>query len=68
MAYSIILVVHYIRIVAFKMTGFPIIIVYKVRAIGFKITSLTIAITKLKSFLKRTINAYIANRQTKIAF
>ena len=44
------------------MTGFPIIIAYRVRAVGFKITSLTIAATKLKSFLKRTISVYMAGR------
>ena len=61
-AYSTILVIYYIRTVAFKITGFPIIIIYRVRAIGFKITSLTIAAIKLKSFFKRTIGVYIASR------
>ena len=56
------------RIVVFKMTGFPTIIIYRVRAVGFKITSLTAAITKLRSFLKRTISIYIASGQTEIAF
>ena len=67
-AYSIILVIHHIRTVAFKITNFPIIITYRVRAVGFKITSLTAAIIKLRSFLKRTIGVYIASKQTKIAF
>ncbi len=62
MACSIILVIYYIRTVAFKMTGFPIIIIYRVRVVGFKITGFTIAIIKLKSFLKRIIGAYIAGR------
>ena len=44
------------------MAGFPIIIIYRVRAISFKITGLTIAITKLRSFLKRIIGAYMAGR------
>ena len=56
------------RIVVFKMTSFPTIIVYRVRAIGFKMTSLTAAITKLRSFFKRTIGVYMASRQTEIAF
>ena len=60
MAYSIILVTRYIRIVALKITGFPIIIIRRVRAVGFKITGLTAAIIKLRSFLKRIISAYIA--------
>ena len=50
------------RIVVFKITNFPIIIIYRVRAVGFKITNLTIAIIKLKSFLKRTISAHIAGK------
>jgi len=62
MAYSTILVIYYIRTVTLKITGFPIIIIYRVRAVGFKITGLTIAAIKLKSFLKRTIGAYIAGR------
>ena len=44
------------------MTGFPIIIAYRVRAVSFKITGLTIAIIKLRSFLKRTIGVYIAGK------
>ena len=62
MAYSTILVICYIRIVALKITGFPIIIIYRVRVVGFKITSLTIAVIKLRSFLKRIIGAYITGR------
>ena len=61
-AYSTILVIRYIRIVALKITGFPIIIIYRVRVVGFKITSLTTAVIKLRSFLKRTIGAYMAGR------
>ena len=68
MAYGTILVIYYIRIVALKITGFPIIIVYRVRTVSFKITGLTIAIIKLRSFLKRTIGAYIAGRQIEIVF
>jgi len=68
MAYSTILVIYYIRTVALEITSFPIIIVYKVRAIGFKITGFIIAVIKLRSFLKRTIGAYIASRQTEMAF
>jgi len=60
MAYSTILVAYYIRIVALKITSFPTIIIYRVKVVSFKITSLTIAIIKLRSFLKRTINAHIA--------
>ena len=67
-AYSTILVVYYTKTVAFKMTGFPTIITYRVRAVGFKITSLTVAVIKLRSFLKRTIGIYIASKQTEIAF
>jgi hypothetical protein len=67
-AYSIILVVYYIRTVAFKITSFPTIIVYRVRAVGFKMTSLTAAIIKLRSFLKRIIGVYIAGRQIEIVF
>ena len=44
------------------MAGFPIIIIYRVRVIGFEITGLTIAIIKLRSFLKRIIGVYIASR------
>jgi len=68
MAYSTILITHYIRIVTLKITGFPIIIIYRVKAVSFKITSLTVAVIKLRSFLKRTIGAYIASRQTEIVF
>ena len=50
------------------MTSFPIIIIRRVRAVNFKITGLTAAITKLRGFFKRTISAYIAGRQIKIAF
>jgi len=62
------LVARYIRTVALKITGFPTIIAYRVRAVGFKITSLTAVVIKLKSFLKRTIGAYIAGRQIEMAF
>ena len=62
MAYGTILVACYIRTVALKMTGFPIIIIHRVRAIGFKMTGFTIVIIKLRSFLKRTIGAYMAGR------
>jgi len=62
MAYGTILVARYTRIVALKITGFPIIIVYRVRAVSFKITSLTAAVIKLKSFFKRIISAHIAGR------
>ena len=62
MAYSTILVAHYTKTVALKITSFPIIIAYRVRAISFKITSLTIAVIKLRSFLKRTISAHMAGR------
>ena len=61
-AYSTILVARYIRIVALKITGFPIIIIYRVRVVSFKITSLTIAVIKLRSFLKRIISVYITGR------
>ena len=61
-AYSTILVIRYTKIVTLKITGFPIIIIYRVRAVSFKITGLTIAAIKLRSFLKRTIGAYIASR------
>jgi len=50
------------RTVALEMTGFPIIIARRVRAIGFKMTGLTAAMTKLRSFFKRTIGVYIAGR------
>ena len=62
MAYGTILVARYTRTVTLKITGFPIIIIYRVKVVGFKITSLTIAAIKLRSFLKRTIGAYIAGR------
>jgi len=62
MACSIILVIYYIKTVAFKIIGFPIIIIYRVRAVGFKITGLTVAVIKLRSFLKRIIGVYIASR------
>ena len=42
------------------MTGFPIIIARKIKAIGFKITSFTVAMIKLKNFLKRIIGVYMA--------
>ena len=61
MAYSTILVARYIRIVALKITGFPIIIARRVRVVSFKITGLTVAIIKLRSFFKRIIGAYIAS-------
>ena len=50
MAYGTILVIYYIKTVALKMTGFPIIIIYRVRAVGFEMTSLIVAIIKLRSF------------------
>ena len=56
------------KTVAFEMTGFPTIIAYRVRVVGFKMTGLTAAIIKLRSFLKRIISAYIAGKQTEIAF
>ena len=62
------MVIYYIRIVAFKITSFPIIIAYRVKAVSFKITGLTIAVIKLRSFFKRIISAYIASRQIEIAF
>ena len=62
------MVAYYIRTVAFEMTSFSIIITCRVRAVGFKITGLTAAVIKLRSFFKRTIGAYIAGRQTKMAF
>ena len=62
MAYGTILVICYTKTVTLKMTGFPTIIVYRVRAVSFKMTGLTIAVIKLRSFLKRTIGAYIASR------
>ena len=68
MAHSTILVVYYIRTVAFEMTGFFIIIIYRVRAVGFEMTGLIIAMIKLKSFLKRTINIYITGKLIEIAF
>ena len=68
MAYGTTLVTYYIKTVALKMTGFPIIIIHRVRAIGFKMTSLIIAVIKLRSFLKKTIGTYMAGRQTEMAF
>ena len=68
MAYGTILVVYYTKIVTLKITSFPIIIVYRIRVVGFKITGLTIAVIKLKSFLKRIIGVYIAGRQIEIVF
>jgi hypothetical protein len=62
MAYSTILVIYHIRTVALKIASFPTIIIYRVRAIGFKMTGLTIAIIKLRSFLKRIIGAHMAGR------
>jgi len=62
MAYGTILVARYTRIAALKITGFPIIITYRVRVVSFKITSLTVAVIKLRSFLKRIISLYIAGR------
>ena len=67
-AYGTILVACHTKTVALKMTSFLIIIAYRVKAVGFKITGLTAVVTKLKSFLKRTINAHIASGQTEIAF
>ena len=61
MAYSTILVAYYIKIITFKMTGFPIIIIYKIKTVSFKITGFSIAAIKLKGFLKRIINIYIAS-------
>ena len=68
MAHSTILVVYYIRTVAFEMTSFSIIIIYKVKAVGFEMTSFTIAVIKLRNFFKRTIGVYIASRLTEMAF
>ena len=62
------MLVYYIRIVIFKITGFPIIIIYRVRAVGFEMISLTAAMIKLRSFFKRIIGVYIASRQTEIVF
>ncbi len=62
MAYDTTLIIYYIRTVAFEMTSFPIIIIYRVKVIGFEMTSLIITMTKLKSFLKRTIGVYIASK------
>ena len=67
-AYNTILVACYTKTVAFKMTNFPTIIACRVRAVNFKITSFTIAIIKLRSFLKRTIGIYMTSRQTEMAF
>ena len=60
MAYSTILVTRYIKTVALKITGFPIIIAHRVKAVSLKIISLTIAVIKLKGFFKRIISVYIA--------
>ena len=62
------MVAYHIKIVIFEITNFPTIITYRVRVVGFKITSLTIAIIKLRSFLKRIIGVYIAGRRTEMAF
>ena len=62
MAYGTILVIYYTKIVTLKITGFPIIIAHRVRVVSFKITSLTIAVIKLRSFLKRIVSVYIASR------
>jgi hypothetical protein len=67
-AYNTILVAYYIKIVALKMTSFPIIIIYRVKAVSFKMTGFTAAVIKSKSFLKRTIGIYITGRQIKMAF
>ena len=56
------MVVYYIRIVVFKITGFPIIIIYRVRAVGFKMIGFTAVIIKLRSFFKRIIGAHIASK------
>ena len=61
-AYSTILIIYYTRTVVFKITGFPIIIIYRVKVVGFKITGLTTAVIKLRSFFKRIIGVYIADR------
>ena len=68
MAYNTTLIACYMRTVALKMTGFPIIIACRVRAVGFEITSLIIVAIKLKSFLKRTIGMHMASGQTEMAF
>jgi hypothetical protein len=68
MAYDTILVAHYMRTVALKMTGFPTIITYRVRAVGFKMIGLTTAVIKLKSFLKRIIGIYMTSKQIEIVF
>ena len=62
MAYGTILVARYTKIVALKITGFPIIIAYRVKVVGFKMTGLTIAVIKLRSFLKRIIGVYMAGK------
>ena len=67
-AYSTILVAHYIKIATFKIIGFFIIIIYRVRVVSFKITSLTAAATKLRSFFKKIIGAHIAGGQIEIVF
>ena len=68
MAYSTILVIYYIKTVAFEMTGFPTIIIHRIKAVGFKMTGLIITVTKLRSFFKRTISVYIVGKLTKMAF
>jgi len=62
MAYSTILVACYTKTVALKITGFPIIIAHRVKVVSFKITGLTVAIIKLRGFLKRTISVYMAGK------
>ena len=62
MAYSTILVTRYTKIVTLKITGFSTIIIYRVKVVSFKITGLTVAIIKLKGFLKRTIGVYMAGK------
>ena len=67
-AYNTILVAYYTRIVALKITSFPIIIICRVRAVGFKMTGLTTAIIKLRSFFKKIISTHIAGKQTEMVF
>ena len=62
MAYGTTLVVYYIRIVVFEITGFPIIIVYRVKAIGFEMIGFIIAVIKLRNFFKRIIGVYITSK------
>ena len=61
-AYNTILVAYHTRTVALEITSFPTIIAYKIKAVGFKMTGLTTAVTKLRSFLKKIIGAYIAGK------